>query len=61
MVVAGAVYADKNHIRISREYSTIKRWLKCRDVSRIQTISDAHTIKNLWLRDLLSHCEPGEV
>ena len=46
MAVAGAVYADKNHIRISREYSTIKSWLRGRDVSRMQIISDAHTIKN---------------
>ena len=46
MAVAGAVYADKNHIMISREYSTIKSWLRGRDVSRIQKISDAGTIKN---------------
>ena len=46
MAVAGAVYADKNHIKISREYSTIKRWLRGGDIPRIQKISDARTIKN---------------
>ena len=38
-------YADKNHTKISREYITIKRWLRGRDISRIQKISDTHTIK----------------
>ena len=53
MVVAGAVYADKNHIKISREYSTIKHWSRGRDIPRTQKISDARTIKNRWLRGIL--------
>ena len=53
MVVAGAVYADKNHIKISREYSTIKHWSRGGDIPRTQKISDACTIKNRWLRGLL--------
>ena len=44
MVVAGAVYADKNHIKISREYSTIKHWSRGGDIPRTQKISDACTI-----------------
>ena len=55
MTVAGAVYSDKNHIKISREYSTIKRWLKGGDIPRIQKISDARTIKNRWLRGLYAY------
>ena len=42
--------ADKNHTKISCEYSAIKRWLRCRDILRIQKIRDARTIKNCWLR-----------
>ena len=34
-------YADKNCTKISCEYSAIKRWLRCRDILRIQKISDA--------------------
>ena len=56
MAVVGAVYTDKNHI--SCEYSTIKSWLRGRDVSRIQKISDARTIKNCWMRGLPSHVRP---
>ena len=37
------------HIRISCEYFAIKHWLRCRDIPRIQKISDACTIKNRWL------------
>ena len=50
MCVSGAVYADKNHTKISCEYSAIKRCLRCRDIPRIQKLSDARTIKNRWLR-----------
>ena len=32
----GQFYADKNHTKISREYSAIKRWLRCRDILHIQ-------------------------
>ena len=46
MAVSGAVCADKNHTKINREYITIKRWLRGRDIPRIQKISDARTIKN---------------
>ena len=42
-------YADKNHTKISCEYYAIKRWLRCRDIPRIQKMSDARTIKNRWL------------
>ena len=38
------------YTKISCEYSTIKRSLRCRYIPRIQKISDAHTIKNRWLR-----------
>ena len=41
--------ADNVHAKISCEYSAIKRWLSCRDIPRIQKISDARTIKNRWL------------
>ena len=40
-------YADKNCTKISCEYSAIKRWLRCRDILRIQKISDARTIKKI--------------
>ena len=43
-------YAYKNHTKISCEYFAKKRWLKCREVLRIQKISDARTIKNRWSR-----------
>ena len=49
MAVAGATYAGKNHVKISCEYSAIKRWLRCWDILRIQKISNARTIKNRWL------------
>ena len=55
MAVAGAGYSDKNHVMISREYSTIKRWLRGRDIPHIQKISDARTIKNRWLRGLYAY------
>ena len=48
MAVSGPVYADKNHTKIRCEYSAIKHWLRCRDILRIQKISDARTIKNRW-------------
>ena len=54
MAVSGAVYADKNHTRTSGQYSTIKFWLRCQDIPRIQNISDARTIKNRWLRNKTS-------
>ena len=41
---------DKSHTKMSCEYSAIKRWLRCRDIPRIQKISDTPTIKNCWLR-----------
>ena len=46
----GQFYADKNHTKISCEYSTIKCWLGSRDILCIQKISDARTIKTHWLR-----------
>ena len=49
MAVSGVVYTYKNHTKISCEYSAIKCWLRCRDILRIQKISDARTIKNRWL------------
>ena len=45
MGASGVVYADKNYTKISREYSTVNRWLRSRDILRIQKISDARTIK----------------
>ena len=42
--------AEKNHTKISYEYSAIKRWLRCQNISRIQKISYVRTIKNRWLR-----------
>ena len=47
---SGAVYADKNHRKISCQHSAIKRWLRCRDILSIKKISNACTIKNRWLR-----------
>ena len=47
---SGAVYAYKNHAKISCEYSAINRWLRCQNISHIQKISDAAAIKNRWLR-----------
>ena len=42
--------AEKNHTKISYEYSAIKRWLRCQNIPRIQKISYVRTIKNRWLR-----------
>ena len=47
---SGAFYAYKYHAKISCEYSAINRSLRCRDISRIQKISDAHAIKNRGLK-----------
>ena len=52
--ILGQFYADKNHTKIMCEYSAIKRWLRCRDIPRIEKISDARTIKNRWLRTKIS-------
>ena len=48
-MTAGAVYADKNHTKISREYSAIKRWLGTNLCHTHTKISDARTIKKRWL------------
>ena len=51
MAVSGTV----THTKISNECIAKKRWLRSRDIPRIQKISDARTIKKRWLRDLFSH------
>ena len=40
----------KNYTKISWEYLAIIRWLRCREIMRIQKISDVHAIENRWLR-----------
>ena len=50
----GEVYTDKNHTKISREYCTIKHWLRGQDILRIQKVIDARTIKKRWLRTNLA-------
>ena len=65
MTVPGAVYTDKNHTKISCEYTTKKRWLRAYLVMRAigtvyadkhhTKISGKYTAKKRWLRGLLSH------
>ena len=48
--VLAQFYADKNYTKISREYSSIKPWLRCRTHTKI---SHARPIKNRWLSSVI--------
>ena len=48
--VLGQFYAQKNHTKIRCEYSDIKRWLRCRDILRIQKQVMRALLKTRWLR-----------
>ena len=50
VVAPGTVYEYKNHTKISREFTTKKRWFGTNLCHTHTKISDARTIKKLWLR-----------
>ena len=47
---SGTVLSTKRSYKIGCEYSAIKRWLRCRDILRIQKYLMRALLKTRWLR-----------